>query len=67
MSLDSLIMIGGDDMAVLTTNTKIKPMNSSDKKAVKEAFKTEHTMSQSAILKFKKNSLRTKEISIKVL
>lgn len=48
--------IGGDDIVVLTTNTKIKPMNSSDKKAVKEAFKTEHTMSKSAILKFKNNS-----------
>ena len=60
-------MIGGDDMVVLTTNTKIKPMNSSDKKAVKEAFKTEHNMSQSANLKFKKSSQRTKEISIKFL
>lgn len=52
-------------MAVLTKNTRIKPINQTDKKAVKEAFKTENTMSQSAILKFKKNTMKTDKINIK--
>lgn len=52
-------------MAVLTNNTKIKPMNPLDKKAIEEAFKAEKTMSKRALLKFKKNSLRTIDINIK--